>query len=112
MLENLQNSSLSLTDPDTPDLYHMVNDMINPDLPYFYTTPTACPANVNAFLHVVLNFPFDACTARWSIKGKWWMKQVEGNEEYHGVIDDPSSALEILFQGLIFVIRERERERT
>ena len=39
------------------------------------------------------------------------MKQVEGNEEYHGVIDDPSSALGILFQGLIFVIKERQRQR-
>lgn len=43
------------------------------------------------------------------MEGRWWMKQVEGNEEYHGVIDDPSSALGILFQGLIFVIKERER---
>lgn len=34
------------------------------------------------------------------------MKQVEGNEEYHGVIDDPSSASGILFQGLIFVIKQ------
>lgn len=39
------------------------------------------------------------------------MKQVEGNEEYLRVIDDPSSALEILFQGLIFVIKRKERER-
>lgn len=38
------------------------------------------------------------------------MKQVEGNEEYHRVIDDPSSALGISFQGLIFVIRERQRD--
>ena len=38
------------------------------------------------------------------------MKQVEGNEEYHRVIDDPSSALGILFQGLIFVIRHTEVE--
>lgn len=40
---------------------------------------------------------------------QWKRKQVEGNEEYQGVIDDPSSALRI-FWGLIFVIRERERE--
>lgn len=42
--------------------------------------------------------------------GGWWAKQVEGNEEYHGVIDDPSSALGILFQGLIFVIKQREED--
>lgn len=36
------------------------------------------------------------------------MKQVEGNEEYRRVIDDPSSALGKLFQGLIFVIRGRD----
>lgn len=35
---------------------------------------------------------------------------MEGNEEYHGVIDDPSSALGILFQGLIFVIKQREED--
>lgn len=45
------------------------------------------------------------------MEGRWWMKQVEGNEEYHGVIDVPSSALGILFQGLIFVIKERQRQR-
>lgn len=39
------------------------------------------------------------------------LKQVEGNEEYHRVIDDPSSALEILFWGLIFVIRGRRKKR-
>lgn len=43
-------------------------------------------------------------------EGGRWAKQVEGNEEYHGVIDDPSSALGILFQGLIFVIKQREEE--
>lgn len=39
------------------------------------------------------------------------MKQVEGNEEYHGVIDDPSSASGILFQGLIFVIKQGEGKK-
>lgn len=44
------------------------------------------------------------------IERMWWMKQVEGNEEYHRVIDDLFSALGISFQGLIFVIRERQRD--
>lgn len=35
---------------------------------------------------------------------------MEGNEENHRVIDEPSSALGILIQGLIFVIKQRAEE--
>lgn len=46
---------------------------------------------------------------RWG-RGERWVWQVEGNEENHGLTDDPSSALGILIQGLIFVIKQRAKE--